>query len=151
MTTDESGFADMAAHAEGRDPRDEIRRLARARRAESTPPLSYEEIARRAGINRDTVSDFFKGNTWPQPSRLDAIELALGLPSGTFDGLLRGEPAQDITGQTDESPDDDSRMSDLIVRFHEDALGDLSPTEREEVEAAAKAAALQRIREIRGQ
>lgn len=118
----------------------------------SAPPVSREQLAKKAGINRDTVSDFLNGKSWPQPVRLDAIERALDLPMGTFDRVLRGEPPiPPEVPQTPQTGDGDDQMSEMVVRFTKEALSDLSPTERDEVEAAAKAAALRRIREIRGQ
>lgn len=151
MSADESGFGTVAAHADGQDPRDLVRRLARAKKAEASTPLSNEAIARRAGINRDTVADFLNGKSWPQPARLDAIERGLGLAPGTFEAILEGRHTGDDLPRTEETDVLDSGMSEMVVRFSREAFGDLTPTEREEVEAAAKAAALQRIREIRGQ
>jgi len=153
MTGDETGFTAMRdAHADAQDEdRLRLRNFIQAQMGAAKPPMSRLGLAKAAGIDRDTLANFLDGKSWPQPSRRSALEAAMGLVPGTFDRVLAGQDPESVnTGQTAEFGDDDYRLSELIVRFHASALSDLSPAEREEVEAAAKAAALQRIREIRG-
>jgi transcriptional regulator with XRE-family HTH domain len=132
------------------DGREAVRRYVRARMADVRPPITREALGRRAGISRDTVGDFLTGRTWPQPAKLDAIEQALGIEPGTLAGIEVGDTPDDQITQTAQSAADQSRMDQMVVTFTPDALRDLSPTEREEVEAAAKIAALRAIREIKG-
>lgn len=131
------------------DGREAVRRYVRARMAQVKPPITREGLGRRAGISRDTVGDFLTGRTWPQPAKLDAIEQALGIEPGTLAALAAGD-TPDTLSQTGQSSEDQARMDQMVVTFTPEALRDLTPTEREEVEAAAKIAALRAIREIKG-
>lgn len=108
-------------------------------------------LAKRAGLNRDTVGDFLGGKTWPQPTRLAAIEAALDLDPGTLDRVFNGQEPPTVLNRSDENESVGGGSDGLVVTFSAEAVSDLSPTERDEVEAAARAAALRRIREIRGQ
>lgn len=154
MSADESGFATVtAAHASGNEStgRDRVRRFVEERMARERPPLSRAGLADRAGINRNTVGTFLAGETWPQPARLAAIEQALRLDHGTLERVLTGQSVPDTVSRSVETAANLDEARELVVTFSSDALSDLSPTEREEVEATARAAALKAIREIRGQ
>jgi transcriptional regulator with XRE-family HTH domain len=149
MSADESPFGTMPpAHAVARD---RVRQFVRAQMAARTPPMTNGALARKAGINRDTIGDFLGGRSWPQPSRLAAIEAALDLEAGSLDRVFNGqEPQAKLTRSAENGPVTTASPA-LVVTFSAAAVSDLSPTERDEVEAAARAAALRRIREIRGQ
>lgn len=154
MAADESPSPDMAdAHAEAQEAerRRRLRNFVTAQMGTAKPPMSRLALARKAGIDRDTLANWLDGKSWPHGSRRAAVEQALELLPGTFDAVLRGDQPPADVPQTPESVTPDDKLSQMVVRFDPSALSDLSPTEREEVEAAAKAAALRRIREIRGQ
>ena len=59
---------------------------------------NQSELARRAGIGRDSVSTYINGKTWPTPKQLKAIADALGMQS---DDLL---PNTFKAGLDDEHP-----------------------------------------------
>ncbi|WP_088319859.1 helix-turn-helix transcriptional regulator [Kineosporia sp. R_H_3] len=153
MTPDESRSADMAdAHADAQeDARRRLRNFVTAQMGAPTPPISRLALAKKAGIDRDTLANWLDGKSWPHGSRRAAVEAALRLPPGTFDAVYEGRHTGEDVPQTPETEIADAHLSQMVVTFDPSALSDLSPTEREEVEAAAKAAALRRIREIRGQ
>ena len=48
------------------------------------------DLAREAGIDPGTVGDFLSGTTWPQRSKQNAMEDALGLTGGTIAAAASG-------------------------------------------------------------
>lgn len=120
---------------------------ARINREMAAQRLTISGLADKAGINRDTLSNWLSGKSWPRTAGRASVEHALGLPEGELDALEAG--AAQVGRSVGQSAESD-RVSAMTVTLAGSAIGDLAPTEREEVIAAAKAAALQRIREIRG-
>ena len=154
MTVDESPSGAMTAaqtDAQEAEKRRRLRDFVTAQMGAAKPPLSRSALAKRAGIDRDTLANWLDGRSWPHASRRAAAEAALGLEPGTFEAVYRGQSPDGNVIRTGGIGDPHSQLSQMVVTFDPSALGGLSVTEREEVEAAAKAAALQRIREIRGQ
>lgn len=107
--------------------------------------LNPRDLARRAGVDFDTVADFLNGKRWPQSSRRNMISTALGWVPEAIDMLVRGEdPRPDA--ETVRPGDQDGGV---LLSMPPEALEGLGPAEREEVIAAAKLSALRAAREIR--
>lgn len=100
--------------------------------------LNATSVARTAGLDLGTVSDFLSGQRWPKPGTQGAIEVALEWPPGTIERLASGNdwPVS--------APQDG-----VLLDLPESALEGLSEAERQEVIARAKAEALRAAREIR--
>jgi transcriptional regulator with XRE-family HTH domain len=103
--------------------------------------LGPYDLARKAGVDPDTVADFVNGRRWPQTGTRAKIAQALGWTPETIDRLARGEaPARSIPP---EPPDD------VAIHLPAGTLAGLAPAEREEAVAAARLRLLERVREIR--
>lgn len=99
------------------------------------------DLARAADIDPGTVGDFLNGKVnWPQRPKRTAMEKALGWEMGTMDAMRHGGAVV---------PDEES-LAGVLLDLPEEAYSDLAPAEREEAISAAKAAFMQRAREIRG-
>lgn len=60
---------------------------------------SQAELGRQAGIHRESISGYIRGNHWPTPSALDRLSKALGvepsvlLPNHVKTAILQDEPS----------------------------------------------------------
>lgn len=107
--------------------------------------LGVYELARKAGVDPATVSDFVAGRRWPQVATRKRVSEALGwLPEG-IDRLARGQAPTDQT----ETVSDGDQDEGVLMSLPRGAFEGLSPSDREEAIAAAKATLLERAREIR--
>lgn len=102
---------------------------------------NINDLAIAAGVDPGTVSDLLNGLRNPRMATLAKIEQALGWPAGAILQIGVGEPVNLSVRPVS----DGAVMLDLPP----EALEGLGPAEREEIQAAAKATALERAREIR--
>jgi len=100
--------------------------------------LSATAVARSAGLDLGTVSDFLSGQRWPKPGTQGAIETALEWPPGTIERLASGNDWPVSAPQ-----------EGVLLDLPDSALEGLSEAEKQEVIARAKAEALRAAREIR--
>lgn len=105
--------------------------------------MSNAELSRLTGLDIGTVSDFLAGGRWPRTSSLAKIDDALGWVTGSIDRIGQGLPGPDVR------PDAHDPVEGVLLDISPDAYGDLTPAEREEADAAAKAYWLSKAREIR--
>lgn len=99
------------------------------------------DLATAAGIDPGTVSDLLNGNRSPRITTYSKLDDALGWPNGTILAIGAGDDVS-LTVR----PDSDSSV---LLDLPPEALAGFGPAEREEIQAAAKAVALERAREIR--
>jgi hypothetical protein len=104
--------------------------------------LNPTDIARAAGITRQAVSGFLAGETWPRPATLSAISRGLSWPPGQLAEIADGSDVELPAPHADHGG---SSGRDLVIGWPEQ----LSAEERAEWEAAVRAEAYRRAREIR--
>ena len=128
--------------------RERVIRAVRQRMAEMDPPLSVTALAARAGVKRDTIDLFLRGDRWPQQAKQAAIERALGWTVGRIAELTTEGP-HGLVRSDDLGGDDMPRSRRDLVDFLDAAERDLSDTQRDLLEAEIRAYALRRAMEIR--
>ncbi len=95
--------------------------------------------AQRIKIDPGTLADFLAGRRTPKAPTQAKLEAALGWDPGTIANVIAGRSEVPVVGGAGEA---DGVLLDID-------LSDLSPSDREEVIAAARLTALERARSIR--
>lgn len=112
--------------------------------------LTHASLAAEAKVDPATVSAFLNGQRWPRAVTLSRIERTLGWPMGSIERLNRGQTTlEEIVAA---APNADPGVDrDRTVHFNLAATGyeDLTAEEYAEANAAATAAFLRTVREIR--
>lgn len=114
---------------------------------------SARQLALAAGTGYNAVNEWLKGERqWPRRETRAKIELALGWEPGELARI--GHAADEAASgrsidRGPQSPELGPLSRGLVLDFAPGALEGLTPTEAQEVQAAAVLAALQRMREIR--
>ena len=116
--------------------------------------LSALDLAEVAGVSYNAINEFLtRRREWPRPKTRAAIERALSWEPGTLERIAAGaalpERGMSSVGGSygpDSGPDDGGLT---MVNWPPDAFRGLTPTERAEAQAAALAAGLERLRQIR--
>lgn len=99
------------------------------------------QLARKIGIDPGTLGDLLDGRRRPKAPTQGRIEAHFGWPPGTV--------AEVLAGRADLPVDDEGRGGDPDVLTLELPLEGLDDVAREEVAAAARLRALEKIRELR--
>lgn len=122
------------------EQRDRARRAVRA--VMSQRGWNPTDLAKAAGIDMGTAGDFLSGARWPRQKNQGKIETALEWKAGTIAEIEAGaDPPGSVPAP---------EQGGVLLSLPPEVLEGLSPTEREEVVAAARLTALQKAREIRG-
>jgi transcriptional regulator with XRE-family HTH domain len=103
--------------------------------------MSNKELAQAAGVDEGTVGDFLNGKRWPRPGNLVKLDTALGWDAGTIARVGTGGAVPNVRPDRDDPG--------VLLDIAADAYADLSPEEREEADAVAKASWLEKARQIR--
>lgn len=99
------------------------------------------DLASAAGVDPGTVADLLNGSRSPRVATLGKLEDAMEWEHGTILAIGAGEQVDPTVRP--------ARDSSVLLDLPPEALEGFGPAEREEVQAAAKAFALERAREIR--
>ena len=105
---------------------------------------SNADLARAASVDAGTVGDFLAGTRWPKGVTRGKIAGALGWTPESLDRLERGEEPRSAESVSDQPQD-----AGVLLNLPPGAFDGLSLADQEEALAAAKAALLERAREIR--
>ncbi|GAB2762744.1 hypothetical protein GCM10027273_45080 [Nocardioides pakistanensis] len=65
------------------------------------------QLARAAGTDIATVSDFLSGARWPKSPTRGKIESALSWPPGTISAIEAGMPPPTVGGASEDEPEED--------------------------------------------
>ena len=123
-----------------------------ARMDAADPPITRAALERASGVSRKTLREYLDGVRVARRDTIIRLERGLGWPAGTADRYLYAESrtAGNDLHRSDDSPVHSGEKRSDLLNLIEEAVSDLPPTQRAEVEAAAFEAALRRRREITG-
>lgn len=135
---------------------------------------SQAVLARRAGVDTGTVSDFLTGQRWPRAGTRSKLEKALYLPPGSIEAVYEGTLDQDsaisdavyqfqqarnkrlqehkelvAAGEVPQRPLPQRVNRSLSVEIPREMLEGLNEQEIDEVRTAARLAAMSTARQIR--